>query len=170
MQNEPICPQVAKRGGALRFYAARSARELKNPPAAEFFSWSPDDAREAPFLYHPATMSVSSLRVVVTGGSGRIGSVLVRRLIEQGHAVTNVDRRPPDGAPAQAKFVFADLRQREILQPIFEQCDVVCHLGEIPNASGPLPPEQIFAHNTAVGSTVLQTAARNNPVTAIHAG
>jgi len=103
------------------------------------------------------TMAVSTVRVAVTGGSGKIGSAVIEQLLELGHQVINIDKRQAD--PVRARFVYADLRHREVLQPTFEQVDVVCHLGEIPHAGGPLPPEEIFAHNTAVGSTVLQTAA-----------
>lgn len=42
------------------------------------------------------------MRVVVTGGSGRIGSVLVRALADRGHVVTSLDRRPPATTAANA--------------------------------------------------------------------
>jgi nucleoside-diphosphate-sugar epimerase len=102
-------------------------------------------------------MEGRSLRVAVTGGSGRIGSVVIAQLLERGHQVINLDRRQAE--QPRARFVYVDLRNRGALQPVLEQVDVVCHLGEIPTAHGPFSPEEIYAHNTAVGSTVLQTAA-----------
>ena len=100
------------------------------------------------------------MRVAVTGGSGKIGSVVVRRLIERGHSVINIDRKtPPDARTAKARFVYADLRDRQVIQPIFEQVDAVCHLGEIAGLHGPDGPDHVYAHNTAVGACVLQTAA-----------
>lgn len=99
---------------------------------------------------------VQKLRVAVTGGSGRIGRPLCRLLIARGHEVINLDRRKP--SEALGKFVYCDLRQREVVQRALEQVDAVCHLGEIPHV-GNQPPEEVFATNTAIGSTVLQTAA-----------
>jgi nucleoside-diphosphate-sugar epimerase len=101
----------------------------------------------------------NSLRVAVTGGSGKIGSALVRKLLELGHAVVNLDLVPPE-EPSDARFVQVDLRDRAQVKAAFEHVDVVCHLGEIPHAHHDgMPPAEIFAANTAIGSTVLQTAA-----------
>jgi nucleoside-diphosphate-sugar epimerase len=97
------------------------------------------------------------MRVAVTGGSGRIGSHVVEQLVERGHTVLNLDRREANNPVA--RFVYLDLRQREMVQPIFEQVDAVCHLAEIPNVGGSISPEDVFSHNTQVGSVVLQTAA-----------
>lgn len=102
--------------------------------------------------------SPEPLRVVVTGGSGRVGSTVIRHLVARGHHVTNVDRRQAR-EPAAHRFVYADLRRRELVQPVLEQADAVCHLGEIPNAEAPFGADEIFGHNTTVGSIVLQTAA-----------
>ena len=97
------------------------------------------------------------LRVAVTGGSGRIGRHVVKCLLARGHSVMNLDRIQPR-EPA-AKLYFVDLRKREQVQPLLEQVDAVCHLGEIPGLGSSRPPEEIYAHNTQAGSVVLQTAA-----------
>ena len=99
------------------------------------------------------------MRVAVTGGSGRIGSVLVKELLARGHEVTNIDRRHPLVSPAGVRFVFAQLGSRELVQPALEQVDAVCHLGEIPNVHQGRSPEDVFAENTRAGSVVMQTAA-----------
>jgi nucleoside-diphosphate-sugar epimerase len=96
------------------------------------------------------------MRVAVTGGSGRIGTFVVRELLNRGHEVVNIDRRQPR-EPA-GRFVFAQLDERAQVQPVLEQVDAVCHLGEIPSVHGH-SPEQVFAHNTRVGAVVMQTAA-----------
>ncbi|MGD0089243.1 MAG: NAD(P)-dependent oxidoreductase [Planctomycetota bacterium] len=97
------------------------------------------------------------LRVAVTGGSGRIGRHVVKCLMARGHAVLNLDRmQPPEPV---AKLHYVDLTRRELVQPLFEQVDAVCHLGEIPGIHGAWGPEQVYAHNTQAGSVVLQTAA-----------
>jgi nucleoside-diphosphate-sugar epimerase len=100
-----------------------------------------------------------SLRVAVTGGSGNIGTVVIRELVSRGHKAINLDRRqarqPVEGVP----FHFVDLRRRELIQPIFAEVDAVCHLGEIPSPLASLTPEEVFSTNTTIGSAVLQTAA-----------
>ncbi len=105
-----------------------------------------------------ASQPTRTLRVVVTGGSGHIGHVLCKALVQRGHDVTNLDKRLPSDPNAAGRFIYCDLRDRQILQPVLERHDAICHLGEIPGV-GRSPPEEVFAANTAVGSTVLQTAA-----------
>lgn len=97
------------------------------------------------------------LRIAVTGGSGRIGRHVVEQFVARGHRVWNLDRH--EAAHPVARFIYVDLRRRELVQPIFEQVDAVCHLAEIPNVGGSNSPEEVFSHNTQVGSVVLQTAA-----------
>jgi nucleoside-diphosphate-sugar epimerase len=106
---------------------------------------------------HCYNAGMSKMRVAVTGGSGRIGSEVIRALVERGHSVVNIDRR--QAAEPICRFVYADLRRREQVQPTLEQVDAVCHLGEIPNANVGRSPEEVFWHNTRCGSVVLQTAA-----------
>ncbi|GAA1212276.1 SDR family oxidoreductase [Pseudonocardia alaniniphila] len=52
--------------------------------------------------------------VVVTGGTGTLGRRVVERLVAAGRPVRVVSRRQnPDGLPAGAEFVRADLRRRD---------------------------------------------------------
>ncbi len=99
-----------------------------------------------------------SLRVVVTGGSGRIGQHVVRELLARGHQVTNIDRRSAPGQE-KARWVFAEITSREQVQPILEGADAVVQLAEITHASAPFSPDHIYSHNTRVAAVVLQTAA-----------
>jgi nucleoside-diphosphate-sugar epimerase len=95
-------------------------------------------------------------RVAVTGGSGNVGRAVVAELVARGLSVLSLDRRAP--AEPLSPFIVIDLRDRAAVQRALSQVDAVCHLGEYPNLCG-LPPEEVFAHNTAVASTVFQTAA-----------
>ncbi|HEV7301829.1 MAG TPA: NAD(P)-dependent oxidoreductase [Tepidisphaeraceae bacterium] len=101
----------------------------------------------------------NGLRVAVTGGSGQIGTSVCRELIARGHQVLNLDRRGPRHPVEGARFVYVDLRQRELIQPILETVDAVCHLGEIPNPGAPISQDELFYTNTRIGSVVLQTVA-----------
>lgn len=75
-----------------------------------------------------------STHVLVTGGSGFIGSHLVDRLVESGYEVTvldNLTEQVHDAEPAylnpRAEYVWGDVRDRAILTSLLERCDVVSH-------------------------------------------
>src|SRR4051812_48337263 len=92
-------------------------------------------------------MSMSpKLKVVVTGGSGRVGAFVIKELLARGHEVINVDRRYPSEPGGQ--FIYAQLGQREQVQPILEKADALCHLGEIPSAQAGPTPVDVWADNT----------------------
>jgi len=107
----------------------------------------------------PPARAAAPLRVVVTGGSGRVAAHVLRELVARGHACVNVDRRAPHHPVPGVRWVYADLACREQVQPLFEAADAVCHLGEIPTHHAPIPPEEIYFTNCRIGATVLQTAA-----------
>ena len=99
---------------------------------------------------------MAKLRIAVTGGSGYIGQHVVRHLVERGHSVINLDRR--QAHEPVARLAYADLTRRELVHPLLETVDAVCHLGAIPNLRGHAP-DHVYAHNTAVAAAVLQSAA-----------
>lgn len=99
------------------------------------------------------------MKVIVTGGSGGVGTAVIRVLAGRGHEVVNLDRRPPAGEQP-ARFVYIDLRDRSRLQPVMEQAEAVIHLAEIPNVGvGHYTDEEVFGHNCTASSLVLQIAA-----------
>jgi nucleoside-diphosphate-sugar epimerase len=97
------------------------------------------------------------LRIAVTGGSGGVGRFVVRHLLERGHTVVNLDRKPGDDD--RARFVECDIRQRQAIAPVLADCDGVCHLAEIPNPYGGVPLDEIYWNNTQAASVVLHAAA-----------
>ena len=106
-------------------------------------------------------------RVVVTGGSGKLGRACVRDLVEHGYDVVNADRVPsPD---PRAPFVATDLEDMgEVLQllgPLDEhhdRVDAVVHLAAIP-APGMTPNATVFRLNTVSTYNVFE-AARHHGV------
>ena len=52
------------------------------------------------------------MRVLVTGITGRLGQTVARRLLEHGHEVIGIDRRPWDDVPAGIEMHNVDLRKR----------------------------------------------------------
>ncbi|WP_218974876.1 NAD-dependent epimerase/dehydratase family protein, partial [Streptomyces sp. NP160] len=53
------------------------------------------------------------MHIAVTGGSGKLGRVVVADLVAHGHTVVNLDQAPPPGGPTAlpegARFLRTDL-------------------------------------------------------------
>jgi nucleoside-diphosphate-sugar epimerase len=103
-------------------------------------------------------------RVLVTGGSGKLGRACVRDLAEHGYEVVNADLVPsPDDV---AEFLRLDLEDfGEVLQALggvddrYERIDAVVHLGAIP-APGLVPNQTVFRLNTLSTYNVFEAARR----------
>jgi nucleoside-diphosphate-sugar epimerase len=102
------------------------------------------------------------LRVAVTGGSGKLGRHVVRRLTADGHQVLNLDRTG-DRSPGLA---IVDLRNYgqvlDVLLGLDDRhtgFDAVVHLGAIP-APGIIPDAATFENNMLSTYNVFQAARR----------
>jgi nucleoside-diphosphate-sugar epimerase len=103
-------------------------------------------------------------RVVVTGGSGKLGRACVRELVEHGYEVFNVDRVPPP--ESQCPLIEADLRDfgqaLQVLSQVDDQydaIDAVVHLAAIP-APGLTANSTVFELNTLSTYNVFEAARR----------
>jgi uncharacterized protein YbjT (DUF2867 family) len=90
------------------------------------------------------------MRILVTGGSGRLGTELVRRAVGEGHDV-RVSSRRPRPASSEVEWVQADLRSGEDVARAVDGVEAIVHL-----ASDPRP----FATVDVEGSRRLGAAAR----------
>ncbi len=97
------------------------------------------------------------MRVIVTGGSGRVGGVVVRELAALGHQVWNVDKLPRPELPAQG--IQADLTDAGQVYDAFAQVrpDGVCHLAANP-APGGYANVALFQNNVLSAFHVMQAA------------
>lgn len=67
------------------------------------------------------------MKVLVTGGSGFIGSHLVDALVDGDHEVVVVDRRPPEYPNPSATYVEADVRDPGMWPVLLGGVDAVSH-------------------------------------------
>ena len=102
------------------------------------------------------------MRIAVTGGSGKLGRNVVRRLTDDGHQVTNLDQ----AGEREHGFTRVDLRNYgEVVDVILglddrhEGFDAIVHLAAIP-APGLAPDAATFENNMQATYNVFQAARR----------
>jgi nucleoside-diphosphate-sugar epimerase len=100
------------------------------------------------------------MRVLVTGGSGRVGQATVKDLLEHGYEVVSADRRPStaSGLRGQFRYVQIDLGDVGQIAGAMFECDAVIHLGAIPNPYGHAD-EVVFVNNVRATFATLQAAS-----------
>lgn len=95
-------------------------------------------------------------KVVVTGGSGRLGQFVIRELLAHSYEVLSLDRVPPREKLCMAWL--ADLRQAGDLFEALREAYGVVHLGayQAPNLA---PDGETFSNNVSATYNVLRAAA-----------
>lgn len=96
------------------------------------------------------------MKIVVTGGSGRLGSYTVRALVDAGHDVLSLDRAPP--ADAFYPSWVCDLTRAGDLYQAFKGAEAVVHLAAW-QAPGMVADTETFSNNVTVSYNVLKAAA-----------
>lgn len=111
------------------------------------------------------------MKILVTGGAGFIGSAVVRRAIEQGLDVVNVDAltysanlanlASIEASPGYA-FEHADISDAAAMQRVFEvhQPDAVMHLAAESHVDRSIDGPLAFVQTNVTGTAVLLEAAR----------
>ena len=110
------------------------------------------------------------MRIVVTGGSGKLGRAVVADLLGAGHDVWNVDLAPPrDSLEPGSRFTRVDLTDFGQVYEVFRGIDEgwatidgLVHLAAIPGPAQ-APNAALFANNI-VGSHNVFSAARHAAV------
>src|SRR5450755_2608545 len=102
------------------------------------------------------------MRVLVTGGSGFIGSHVVDKLRARGHEPVIYDLRPsPWHEAGSVETVLGSITDREALERALQGCDAVAHLAAVADVNdvhaSPEDAERVNARGTV---TVLEAARR----------
>jgi nucleoside-diphosphate-sugar epimerase len=99
------------------------------------------------------------MRVVVTGGAGRIGRWVVRELVSRQHEVTIYDRVPPSETPPGVEYKLGDCEDLGGVYDVLRGHDAVVHLAAIPsNRVHPYPT--VFRTNVVSTYHVGEAAGR----------
>lgn len=96
------------------------------------------------------------MKIVVTGGSGRLGRYLLPELAAQGHEVKSCDLVPAEGP---YHWLRVDMLNLGDLEWAFAGAEVVVHLAAIPHPIND-PPERVFGVNVQGTYNVLEAALR----------
>jgi UDP-glucose 4-epimerase len=101
------------------------------------------------------------VRVLVTGGSGFIGSHVVDKLRLRGHEPVIYDLRPSPWHDDTVETVFGSITDREALERALHSCDAVAHLAAVADVNDvhaePEDAERVNARGTVA---VLEAARR----------
>ncbi len=103
-------------------------------------------------------------RILVTGGSGFLGTHLLRALVEQGHSVKNIDLRESKEFPT----IISDVRDAEKMEAEIKDVDLVFHLASLIEAGESVKfPQKFVDYNISGTVSVLEAMRKNNVPTFI---
>jgi nucleoside-diphosphate-sugar epimerase len=96
------------------------------------------------------------MKVLVTGGAGRLGSLVCEELFVLGHEVVATDQRFLPGSKVPQRL--ADLCDPHAIYPLLEGCQAVVHLGNIPNLGQGPSPQSVLGKNSVMNANVFRAA------------
>ncbi len=109
-------------------------------------------------------MILSSMKYLVTGGAGFIGTNIVKRLIADGHAVRVIDNyiagKKDDRVVDGVEYVTGDIRNVQDVEKVMDGIDGVFHQAAVPRVTYSVEhPQETNDHNV-VGTLNVLSAAR----------
>ncbi|MHA1835114.1 MAG: NAD-dependent epimerase/dehydratase family protein [Candidatus Baldrarchaeia archaeon] len=106
------------------------------------------------------------MKVLVTGGSGRIGIRAMKVLEKAGYEVIGFDIKPPKN---DYNFIIGDIRDRKSTENVTKNVDVVLHLAAYPN-EGAIPSYQEGWDVNCTGTfNIFESAVKNKVKKVVYA-
>jgi nucleoside-diphosphate-sugar epimerase len=99
------------------------------------------------------------MKIVVTGGSGKVGRYLLKELLAANHQVTIVDQVPPADAQG-VRWIRANLLDLGDVVGAVSGADVVVHLAAYPIPYREIPDHVLFSNNVISMYNVHEAAYR----------
>jgi len=102
------------------------------------------------------------MRILITGGSGFIGTHLINRLLNDGHEVYNLDKIPSPALPDHRQKII-DILDIDIKDSIFNDKDCIIHLAAMVSVPKSFDdPVNCFGNNTFLTIKMLSAAKLHN--------
>ena len=102
------------------------------------------------------------MRVLVTGGSGFIGTHLINRLLNDGHEIYNIDKIPSPALPDHRQKII-DILDVDINDNIFKNIDCIIHLAAMVSVPKSFEdPVNSFGNNAFLTVKMLKIAKQHN--------
>lgn len=105
------------------------------------------------------------MKILVTGGSGYIGSFMVKRLREDSHEVVVFDRQKPSFPEGGVTYIHGDLRNPEDIKTLFDsyKFEAIIHFAAVISMAESMQnPYKYFENNTFGALNLFDAAAKNN--------
>lgn len=102
------------------------------------------------------------MKILVTGGSGFLGSHIIDHLTLLGHQVVSFDKRKSQYSNGNSKEIIGDLSNRKILEEALNSIEVIYHLGASPDISfSETNPIETLQTNTIGTCNLIEAALKN---------
>lgn len=104
------------------------------------------------------------MKIIVTGGSGFLGTHMIRALKDEGHKIKNIDLKPSkDSDDEKFQTVIADIRDTDRMNQEIVDADVVFHFAGLIEAGESVKfPQKFVDHNISGTLSVLEAMRANN--------
>src|SRR3954452_6751982 len=111
----------------------------------------------------PRSTEGATVKLLVTGGAGYIGSVTSRLLLDAGHEVVILDNLVTgfrEAVQPDATFIQADIRDAATVLTPGSGFDAVLHFAGLIAAGESMVKPELYSHDNMVGSLALLDAVR----------